>query len=101
MIECIFCRAETREKRVTTEDWWGGALALVENVPAQVCEQCGEKYFDASTLEALADLRENATEPVKTVQVPVYRFPDVLIQPMSKRTAGKTPGIRHGRETRG
>jgi YgiT-type zinc finger domain-containing protein len=48
---CYFCGGETARQLVRAENWWGGELALVENVPAWVCQVCGEKYYDADTVE--------------------------------------------------
>lgn len=33
--------------------WYRGKLYVVENVKAEVCPECGERYFHASTLEAI------------------------------------------------
>ena len=46
---CYLCGGRTAKKLVTAENWWGDELALVEHVPAWVCESCGEAYFDAET----------------------------------------------------
>ncbi len=71
---CYFCGGKTAPKRVTAENWWGENLFLVEDVPAMVCEDCGESYFDADTSLKLDRLREAPPEPWKTLQVPVYAF---------------------------
>ncbi len=34
-------------KRVRVEKWVNEKLIVIENVPALVCEECGEKYYDA------------------------------------------------------
>jgi YgiT-type zinc finger domain-containing protein len=60
---------------VTAESWWGDELALVENVPAWVCEDCGEQYFDAETSQHLDRLRQSPPPVARTVAVPVYAFP--------------------------
>ena len=40
---CHLCGGETERALVTAENWWGDELALVEGVPADVCQQCGEQ----------------------------------------------------------
>jgi hypothetical protein len=50
-------------------------LALVENVPGWVCEECGEAYFDAETCKQLDRLREASPPAQRTIEVPVYLFP--------------------------
>ena len=54
--KCHLCGGATEFRRVIAENWWGGQLALVENVPAWVCRNCGEQYFDAATCRSLDDL---------------------------------------------
>ena len=47
MRECYFCKGKTEKQRVTVDYRWGDKLVVIENVPAEVCTQCGERYFDA------------------------------------------------------
>ncbi len=71
---CYLCGGKTEHREVTAENWWGDELTLVEHVPAWVCQQCGEAYFDADTSRALDRLRRSQPEATRTVTVPVYRF---------------------------
>ena len=71
---CYLCGGKTEHREVTAENWWGDALALVENVPAWVCQQCGEVYFDAETDRKLDRLRQGHPHASRTVTIPVYRF---------------------------
>ena len=48
---CEFCGGETRKKKVKRQHWLQARLYLVENVEAQVCKECGERYFHATTLD--------------------------------------------------
>ena len=48
---CEFCGGTTAKKNVKKQHWLKGNLYIVENVEAEVCSQCGEKYFHAKTLE--------------------------------------------------
>jgi YgiT-type zinc finger domain-containing protein len=50
---CEFCGGKTRKKRVTRQHWLQGKLYIVENVEAEVCPECGERYFHAKTLDAI------------------------------------------------
>lgn len=71
---CHLCGGSTEQQRVTAENWWGDRLALVENVPAWVCNDCGEKYFDAQICEQLDQLRRQPPPADRTLEVPVYNF---------------------------
>ena len=50
---CEFCGGQTRRKRVKRQHWLQGKLYIVENVEAEVCLECGERYFHATTLDAI------------------------------------------------
>jgi YgiT-type zinc finger domain-containing protein len=74
---CYLCGGKTVHRLVTAENWWGDKPALVEDVPAWVCEDCGEAYFEAETCRTLDRLREAPPETRRTFEVPVYAFPKV------------------------
>ena len=50
---CEFCIGQTEKKKVKRHHWLRGKLYIVENVDAEVCPQCGERYFHATTLDAI------------------------------------------------
>lgn len=50
---CEFCGGRTRKKSVKRPHWLQEKLCIVENVEAEVCLECGERYFHATTLDAL------------------------------------------------
>ena len=75
---CYLCGGSTAKKRVTAENWWGEELVLVQDVPAWVCETCGEAYFEADVCLELDRLRESPPPTLKTLQVPVYGFSESI-----------------------
>lgn len=52
-MKCEFCTGETIRKKVTKQHWLEGRLYMVENVEAEVCAECGERYFHARTLDTI------------------------------------------------
>jgi len=72
--KCYLCGGEMEPRRVTAENWWGDSLALVQGVPALVCRNCGEVYFEADVCRKLDKLRAAPPSALKTIQVPVYQF---------------------------
>ncbi|MCG6550768.1 MAG: YgiT-type zinc finger protein [Candidatus Magnetominusculus sp. LBB02] len=50
---CEFCSGATIAKKVKRQHWLAGKLYIVENVDAQVCTECGERYFHVKTLEMI------------------------------------------------
>ena len=52
--DCSYCGGKVIEKRVQKTCWWGEKLrALIENVPAGVCTQCGERFYKAAVLKGI------------------------------------------------
>ena len=51
--DCHFCGGEVIRQRVDVMRRWKGRYVLIENVPAHVCTQCGERYYDAVVAEAM------------------------------------------------
>lgn len=57
---CEFDNAQTVQKRVTKHHRLDGKWYVVENVTAEVCPECGERYFAAKTLDAIDALLRGA-----------------------------------------
>jgi len=55
-MECDYCKGKTVNRRVKKHHWHKGQLYVVENVPAEVCRECGERYYHAKTLDAIDEL---------------------------------------------
>jgi len=70
-MKCEFCGGETIKKKVRKQHWLNGKLYLVENVDAEVCRDCGERYFRAKTLDAIDKLLEGKHEVKESLEVEV------------------------------
>lgn len=70
-MKCEFCNSETDRKKVRKQHWLKGKLYIVENVDAEVCKECGERYFHASTLDKIDNMiiGEHDVKEVLTVEV--------------------------------
>ena len=62
------------EKRVTYTLELNGKFILVENVPARVNEETGERFFSPSTVEHLQQLILDKKQPYRVVEIPVYSY---------------------------
>ncbi len=52
--KCHFCGGKGREKKVTVDYRWGEDLVTVfKNVPAGVCQVCGEQYYKAEIVKEM------------------------------------------------
>ena len=45
--DCSFCGGEVKNERVELDYRYKGKLYIFQNVPVEVCQQCGEKYLTA------------------------------------------------------
>ena len=63
-----------REKTVTFTYEEGDRVLLVEHVPAEVCERCGEKTYAPQVAEDLLRFAGEEFKPVRTLEVPVYDY---------------------------
>jgi len=70
--KCHFCGGKVSEQKVTVDYRWGEELiAVIRNVPAGVCEVCGEKYFKAEVVKAMEKTAHSRHKPKAVLQVPV------------------------------
>ncbi len=70
---CEFCGGQTVKKKVRRQHWLRGQLYLVENVDAEVCTECGERYFHATTLDAIDRMLTAEHEVQRRMEVEVVR----------------------------
>ena len=70
-MKCEFCSGGTSPRRVRRQHWHEGRLYIVENVEAEVCQECGERYFHARTLDAIDAMikRDHDVKEVLSVEV--------------------------------
>lgn len=47
---------------------------FVENVPALVCNKCGERIYSPEVTDKLLKFAKDEFRPVKTIEVPVFDF---------------------------
>jgi YgiT-type zinc finger domain-containing protein len=75
---CYFCKGKTKIKNVDVDFRWGDKLVVVKNVPVEVCEQCGERYYSSEISKKLDELvkkqETSKIKPQKMLQVPVLSW---------------------------
>jgi len=52
-MECLHCQGQLIRKKVSYTANRKGYHLIIDDVPAWVCEQCGEPLFDETTVEAI------------------------------------------------
>jgi len=75
---CYFCRGTIEQRNVDVDFRWGRKLKMIRSVPAGVCRQCGERYFDAGVYKAMEKLARSRRKPLTRVAVDVFEFGAVV-----------------------
>ena len=76
--QCYFCGGKVKEEEVSVDFWWGEKLVIFEKVPAEVCQQCGEKFFDATIYKEMEKVAQKEVKPSKSITVNIVTFPETL-----------------------
>ncbi len=70
-MKCEFCTGETHRRKVRKQHWYGGKLYIIENVEAEVCGECGERYFHARALDKIDSMIQGEHEVKEVLSVEV------------------------------
>ena len=65
MDECLYCKGKLEEKLVSRVQEFRGRWFLIENLPALVCTQCGERFFTPEAHSLVLKLVREGSEPVR------------------------------------
>jgi len=71
---CEFCGGQTVKRKVRKQHWLEGRLYLVENVEAEVCSECGERYFHATVLDRIDEMLKAEHSVKERLSVEVVSF---------------------------
>jgi YgiT-type zinc finger domain-containing protein len=72
-MRCAVCKAgETQPGTATVVVQRGSAIVVINDVPAQVCENCGEEYVDADAANAVLTAAESAVRAGAKVEIRDY-----------------------------
>ena len=47
MNKCYLCGGKLERKNVNIARYWGKELIALNDVPALICQKCGERFFEA------------------------------------------------------
>ncbi|MGV8149960.1 MAG: YgiT-type zinc finger protein [Alkaliphilus sp.] len=73
-MKCVFCGDTVRETLVTFSYEEDDKYLIVEHVPAEVCEKCGEKTYSPRVTDELLRFAKEEFKPKKYIEVPVFDF---------------------------
>ena len=72
--DCSFCGGEVKSSRVELDYRYKGKLYIFKDVPAGICQQCGEKYLTAKVVKEIERRIRKKEKWDKTIPVPVDVF---------------------------
>ena len=55
-MDCYMCKGEVIEKKVNYMVDLENTIIIIKGVPAKVCTDCGEQYFDDKTSENIENI---------------------------------------------
>lgn len=70
-MQCQVCFGKMEFKRIPYDLWIGKKLFVIKNVPAEVCDQCGETIFTPKTTEKILAAVKFGKSAHEMIKVPV------------------------------
>jgi YgiT-type zinc finger domain-containing protein len=70
--ECPVCHHAMTTALVRHVQTWHDTVAVFENVPAEVCAQCGEQLLTGAVVDRLNSRLCSPTPPTQTITAAVY-----------------------------
>ena len=72
-MNCFMCKGNLEEKKVNYIVDLDSTIIIVKCVPAKVCVQCGEQYFDDKTSENIEKIVNQLKELAAEVSIVNYK----------------------------
>ena len=73
---CEYCEGELIKRKLRTKFHFKGETIYIDNVPAWVCNRCGEHYYDASVYKRMEEIAKNREQISKTICFPLADYVD-------------------------
>ena len=67
-MECYYCKGDLKEGKVPYFIKRKGYQLVIENVPAYVCQQCGEHLFRGEEVDLIQDIISELEARVREVE---------------------------------
>ncbi|MFH1702705.1 MAG: type II toxin-antitoxin system MqsA family antitoxin [Nitrospirota bacterium] len=72
--KCYFCKGKVVQQQVTIDYRWGDTLVVIRDVPAGVCQQCGEKYLSSDVYKELEKLAKSKSHLMDKMTVDILAY---------------------------
>ena len=74
-MKCMICKhGETKQGTTTVTLEKGSSTIVFKEVPAQICDNCGEKYIDESTTKELLSKARNIVKNGVEIDIRKYNI---------------------------
>ena len=77
MNKCYLCGGRLKKQKVDIARYWGKDLIALNDVPALICQKCGERYFEAKVSSQIDNKIKLAIRKISSLEireVPVVQF---------------------------
>lgn len=68
-MKCLLCKGEMEKSTVSYTVDRKGYHLFIEKIPAYVCAQCGEKYFEEKEVDAIQNMLKVFEEKLNEVMM--------------------------------
>lgn len=77
MNKCFYCGSKLKKEKIDIARYWGKELIAINDVPALVCQKCGERFFEATVSskidEKIQQVIANKISAQK-INIPIVQF---------------------------
>ena len=78
-LRCRYCGCETDEGVIKAAHWTERRLIVIEDIPARLCQGCGEQFFEEEVIQKIQKaLTYPTTKAKRQIRVPVYSLEPVI-----------------------
>ncbi|CAN2041241.1 YgiT-type zinc finger domain-containing protein [Candidatus Magnetomoraceae bacterium gMMP-15] len=73
-MKCVLCGGKIEKKKVTFIYDYDENYIVIKNVPAEICELCGERTYSPETTDRLIMFANNQFKPLKEIEIPLFDY---------------------------
>lgn len=66
-MKCLYCQGEMKKGKVPFHIDRKGCHLTLDSVPAWICAQCGESYFESAEVDAIQDLIQSVEQKTQII----------------------------------
>ena len=71
---CAICGGRLKKEKISFDFRLNGKLVVIDNLPVEVCLQCGEKVLSPAVSQKIDEVLASKKKPEKHINIPVYQI---------------------------